>query len=434
MTNLSSVSKALISFWIVMIVAAIGAVVALFQSDWLIVVLAFIAAGSSVVGVNWLHRANKSINKAIHACQEAADGHLDARINAIRGKGNVAQMLHHINAMLDYFEAFARETCGAMQYVADGKYYRPIFLTGMPGDFRTYCEIANKGIEASDQRAANIAERSQSMGESVRGVVGKMSGEVTTLESSSRELASVASHMNEQSEIVVEAAKSASENVDAVTSATENLNHSTNDILGQINESAQEAHNAVAQAKETGQVVERLRDAGDRIGEVTELISNIADQTNLLALNATIEAARAGDAGKGFAVVASEVKNLANQTAKATEEVIQYINAIQGTTQEAVQAINGIGENITRIDDRIDSITGAVSSQTQATDEILESLRSAATRTQSVSSSIEEIRQDISEMEGMSSSGMNSAGQLSDVSDHLRQRMDEFINEVSSAQ
>ena len=434
MTNLSSVSKALISFWVVMVAAAAGSVVALLQGDWLIVLLAIVAAGSSIIGVYWLHRANKSINKAIVACEEAADGHLDARITNIRGHGNVGQMLHDINAMLDYFEAFARETCGAMQYVAEGKYYRPIILTGLPGDFRTYCEIANKGVEASDRRANEIAERSQAMGQSVRNVVGEMSEEVTTVEGNSRELASVASHMNEQSEIVVEAANSASRNVDSVTQATESLNQTTNDILRQINESAQEAHSAVGRAKETGQVVERLREAGDKIGEVTSLIGDIADQTNLLALNATIEAARAGDAGKGFAVVASEVKNLANQTAKATEEVIQYINAIQGTTQEAVVAIDGIGENINRIDERVSNISDSVSSQTRATDEILESLRKAATRTQSVSSSIAEIRQDISEMEGMSSSGMDSAGHLSDVSNQLRKRMDDFIHEVSAIQ
>jgi len=148
---------------------------------------------------------------------------------------------------------------------------------------------------------------------------------------------------------------------------------------------------AVQQIRETNQMVQHLASSSEKIGEVVQLINNIAGQTNLLALNATIEAARAGESGKGFAVVASEVKNLANQTAKATEEITAQIDGVQSASQEAVEAIRGIGSIINEMEEISTAISTAVEEQTAATGEISSSMQSAADSMVSMNTGIAEI-------------------------------------------
>src|SRR5262249_51458533 len=146
-----------------------------------------------------------------------------------------------------------------------------------------------------------------------------------------------------------EASEKASEHVRNAAAASEELSSSINEISRQVQESNGIAASAVQQAEHTDQRMVELSEAGERIGDVVKLITSIAEQTNLLALNATIEAARAGDAGRGFAVVAQEVKNLAGQTAKATDEISNQIVNMQSATQESVSAIRAIGQTIGRI-------------------------------------------------------------------------------------
>ena len=169
-----------------------------------------------------------------------------------------------------------------------------------------------------------------------------------------------------------------SANVQTVAGASEDLTLVGQDIARQIARSSQMAGQAADQARETGATVDQLAASAQKIGEVVGLIHSIATQTNLLALNATIEAARAGDAGKGFAVVASEVKNLATQTAKATEDIGRKIEAIQGDTKGAVKAIEEIGTIISQINDISNSIASAVEEQTVTTSEIGRSVTEAA--------------------------------------------------------
>jgi len=176
-----------------------------------------------------------------------------------------------------------------------------------------------------------------------------------------------------------------------------------------------------------------LAEAAQKIGDVVALIIDIADQTNLLALNATIEAARAGDAGKGFAVVASEVKNLANQTAKATDEIGAQIAGVQTSTQEAVSAIEAIVKTISKIDEISSSIASAVEEQGAATQEIARNVEQAAAGTQEVSSNIGGVSQAANDTGAAATQIQSTAEDLSKQSETLRAEVDRFLANVRAA-
>jgi methyl-accepting chemotaxis protein len=222
-------------------------------------------------------------------------------------------------------------------------------------------QAAEHARRAERQRA--IEDEIARFEQGIRGLLAALGDAARDMRTTSQSMSTTATETGRQATSVNTAAEEASANVQTVAAASEELYTSIAEISRQVSEAAKIAGNAVQQAKASDATVKGLADTAQRIGEVVQLISDIASQTNLLALNATIEAARAGEAGKGFAVVASEVKSLATQTARATDDISAQVSAIQMATSNAVDAINAVGGIIGQVSEISASIASAVEEQ-----------------------------------------------------------------------
>ncbi len=264
-------------------------------------------------------------------------------------------------------------------------------------------------------------------------LAGQIAAAATELEATSQALANTASHADQKAGSAGRAAEDASTAVQTVAAAAEQLSVSISDITRQVAQSAQVSRNAVQDARHTDTIVRALAEGANKIGEVVELITTIAGQTNLLALNATIEAARAGDAGRGFAVVASEVKELANQTARATEEISRRIADIQGSTVEAVRAINAIASTIEQVSAIATTIAAAVDQQGSATQEIARNVQRTAVATQTVTADIAGVTQMAGETGSASGHVLSAAAGLSRQAEQLSRQVRVFLQDARSA-
>jgi methyl-accepting chemotaxis protein len=266
----------------------------------------------------------------------------------------------------------------------------------------------------------------------VGGLVRQLSSSSSELEATARALSSTAEETNVQSASVASAAEQTAANVQAVATATEELAASAQEIGGQVAHAATKSSSAVDRARETNGLVSDLSTSAHRIGDVINMIRAIAEQTNLLALNATIEAARAGEAGKGFAVVAAEVKGLADQTAKATEEISSQITGMQGITEKTVTAIADIARQIEEMSALSNSVAAAVEEQQAATGEIARNVSEAARGTQEVTANIEQVRAASGHTGSASEQVLASANELSQNANLLEGEVSQFLANVRS--
>jgi methyl-accepting chemotaxis protein len=339
----------------------------------------------------------------------------------------------------------------AMRAIAAGNYAIVIPGAGRKdeiGSMAGAVEIFKTGlIETDSLRAAQEQQREHTQAErrgtmdalatrfetgvgSVVEAVGSAAGE---LRSTAQSMAATAEEATRQTATVAAASEEATQSAQAVAAAIEELNASISEIAQQVNESAKVASNAVDQANITNSEVQSLAEAAQKIGDVVKLISEIAAQTNLLALNATIEAARAGEAGRGFAVVASEVKALANQTAKATEEISSQVAAMQASTSEAVASIGSITTTIGRVSEIASAIAAAVEEQGAATLEIARNVAEAARGTGEVSDNIAGVNEAARETGLAATRVVESAADLSRNGEDLKTQVDAFLREVRAA-
>ena len=294
-------------------------------------------------------------------------------------------------------------------------------------------ETAQARASAEEQRKAGMRQMADRFEAAVGGIVGSVSASATQLQATAQQMTSTAGETASQSTAVAAAAEEAASNVNTVAAAAEELGVSVSEISRQVAGSAGLAQAAVGEADQTAHLVEELSQAVVTIGDVVGLISTIAGQTNLLALNATIEAARAGEAGRGFAVVASEVKELASQTARATEEIGRHIGRIQGVTGQAVSAIGSITLRIREINAVAASIAAAVEEQGAATQEIVRNVSQAATGTGEVTQNMTGLAQASEDTGAAATQVLASASELSRQSEHLSAEVQRFLDTVRAA-
>ena len=296
-------------------------------------------------------------------------------------------------------------------------------------------------IEARGMREAQEASKQQSELEKkalqrqmadrfeadVKSVVAAVAQATTDMQRAAGEITTSVGGTSQRAAAAAAASDEASASVNAVAAATEELASSVAEIGRQVTHSSQVADSAVLKAGQTTEMVSSLASAAEKIGDVLRLIGAIASQTNLLALNATIEAARAGEAGRGFAVVASEVKELANQTAKATDEIAGQVAAIQAATGDCVTAIGGISNTIREISGIATTIAAAVEEQDSATREIARSVQQAATGTSEVSLNVTGASQSADQSRTLANNVATATGELSQQADALSRSVDTFL-------
>ncbi|MBL6854616.1 MAG: MCP four helix bundle domain-containing protein [Alphaproteobacteria bacterium] len=283
------------------------------------------------------------------------------------------------------------------------------------------------------ERSARLDQITKAFETSVGSVVQTVASQATQMEGSAQSMSATAEETTKQAAAVAAASEQSSANVQTVASATEELSSSISEIGRQVTHSSHITASAVAEANRANEMVQGLVSASSKIGEIVALINDIADQTNLLALNATIEAARAGEAGKGFAVVAAEVKNLATQTAKATDDIRVQITGVQSATQDAVKAIETIGKTIGEVNQIATTIAVAVEEQGAATKEIARNVEEAAKGTQEVSSNIGGVTQAANDTGSVAGQVLGAARSLTGQSGHLKDLVQTFLADVKAA-
>ncbi|SFM96000.1 methyl-accepting chemotaxis protein [Pleomorphomonas diazotrophica] len=283
-------------------------------------------------------------------------------------------------------------------------------------------EAARQAAEASTRARAELAERFVGRMEALAEGFGRSSG---TIAEAARNLSATAEETSRQAQAVAGAAEEAASNVQTVAAGTEELSASIREISTQVNGSNRIAQDASLAAEQSANNIRSLATAAHQIGEVVELISNIAAQTNLLALNATIEAARAGEAGRGFAVVAAEVKDLADQTAKATDDIGRKVGEIQVATNTTVASVSEITKTIMAIQQASQTIAAAVEQQGVATSEMSQNTHRAAAGTTDVTANIAGVS-NAAEVTGASSV------QLMRLSDDLTAQVTDLQSEVTA--
>ncbi len=284
-----------------------------------------------------------------------------------------------------------------------------------------------------EQKVIHLNGLCQNFDKSVSGLLATVTDSIASMGKTAQSMSDMASRTTAEANKVGTSAESAAESVNAVAAATEELAQSVADISRQMTRSTDITTGALQLAEKTDGQIRSLSDTAEKVGTVVHLITDIANQTNLLALNATIEAARAGDAGKGFAVVASEVKNLATQTAQATEDISHQVTMIQAETDTAVTAIKAVGETIGEITTITSGVAASVDEQEAATREIARNVEQAAGEARIVSMGLRHVVT-IAEETGTAAAGIfTAADELVHLTNELRGNLEAFLAAVRSA-
>lgn len=382
------------------------------------------------------NKTNQAISKARKVCEAIANGDFEARIINIEEKGELGELMHAINLMIDRTDAYLRESKACLLYVSRNQFFRLISEKGMTGSFLDSALIINKATYQIQKRNEDFGDIANKFEDYLKEIVTSVSSSVSELNEVSNIVSEMSDTAKERAITVTTGVEQTSNNMQGIASSTEELTCSVKEINKQVVQASEITSQAVEKSDLMRNQISGLADASKEISNVMKLITEIAEQTNLLALNATIEAARAGEAGKGFAVVAQEVKALATQTAKATEDTEAQIANIQSATTSAVDIVDTIRETINNIAEISNAIAGAIEEQSVATQEIANNVNQAASGTQEVSSNIIHVREATEETQKASMKILATSKQLTEQEQSLqglRNEMGDFLLQIRKA-
>jgi methyl-accepting chemotaxis protein len=370
------------------------------------------AAATGIVGVilavGFAYSLVRAIRRAMSIAERVATGNLSDKIE-VRGQDELSRLLRSLAAM----QLSLQRQIEAEQASRERE-----------EQIRTDQEKAKRRM---------MVELAEAFEAKVGGLTQSLENAATEMEVTARSMHATAEETSKQAAIVARGSEATSENVACMASATEELAVSAQEVGTLVNRAAEMVAKAVQHVRQTDATVHLLTDGAQNIGEIIQLIAEIAAQTNLLALNATIEAARAGEAGKGFAVVATEVKALASQTGRATDAINAQVNKIRSATIDAVGAIRSIDQIITEVNETASSIAVVVGEQQNATNSIARTITESSLATREVATNIGQVQRAATQTDESANQVLASASRLAESAQSLGQEVSEFLESVRAA-
>ncbi|MCK7614660.1 methyl-accepting chemotaxis protein [Roseibium sediminicola] len=430
MTSSFTLSNAAISAVLAAIAGAGAGLCALAGWPLASALLSGLAVLGAVFAVAAVNRAKQGLKAATEVCSSVGWGDFEARAKDYAHHGEIRDLMTAMNHMIDRTDAFLREAAASMTAIQNNQYHRRIQPGGLNGSYLQNAAIINEAIETIKGRVGAFRQSTDSfenqisqIAESLMNSAGSMTGTAGEMESSAVSNSRVVTD-------IADAAGETSDKVAAAAEAAEHLSEATAEISGQIERSLDVARAAVAQVAQGQDKANSLRSSAEAIGEIIALISSIADQTNLLALNATIEAARAGEMGKGFAVVASEVKELATQTAKATQEITQSLEEVDSASQETARSFDTVSKTISEIEEITGMISAVSTKQAEATRAIQENVAHTVRCTERVSGIVGGVAENAATTQAASKTVLSSAETMNSNAGQLTEAVAAFFRSL----